>query len=283
MKISIITVCYNSEETIENCIKSVLSQTYPDIEYIVIDGASTDSTVDIIEKHRDDLAFFISEPDKGMYDAMNKAIKLATGDWLFFLNSDDKFMQQNSVDRAVKELIGFDGDILLSDIFLDHEINADIHNRVLSYKNFSIMTMYYIGLYQQAMFFKRELFEKFGGFDENYKIISDIDWIYKNHKKLKIKYVPQVYCNFLIGGRSSNESFEELNTREHKILEEKYLVKWQMNFYEWLKSKEKEFHWFAHKHFRSLARNEKISAFVRDSFWSTVNTIMGWKVKTIKG
>jgi glycosyltransferase involved in cell wall biosynthesis len=95
MKFSIITVCKDSEKTIENTILSVINQTYKNFEYIIIDGLSTDNTLNIIEKYRDKISQVISEPDNGLYDAMNKGIKLATGDYLFFLNSDDQFLHDN--------------------------------------------------------------------------------------------------------------------------------------------------------------------------------------------
>ncbi len=282
MKISVITVCYNSKNTIENTIKSVLGQTYSNIEYIVIDGDSTDGTQNIIEKYRDRIAYYISEPDDGMYNAMNKAIKTATGDWIFILNSDDNFIDKNVVETIAQILENFKGDLLVGDIFLDHKTDPKLHNRILSNKNLNIMTAYYTALYQQAMFYNRELFEKYGYFDEKFRLSADLDWFYRFHKKLKIKYIPHVFCKFLIGGRSNNKEFAQIAIKERNILKNTYLINWQMNFYEWLKRKEKGFHWFAHKYFRSLARNEKIASFVRDGFWSTINTIMGWKINLIK-
>ncbi|WP_285799193.1 glycosyltransferase family 2 protein [Duncaniella freteri] len=92
MKISIVTVCYNAVSVIENTILSVINQTYPDIEYIIIDGGSTDGTVEIIEKYSDRLAYWVSEPDNGIYDAMNKGIKVVTGDYINFMNAGDTFI-----------------------------------------------------------------------------------------------------------------------------------------------------------------------------------------------
>src|SRR5690554_4083025 len=100
MKFSIITVCKNSEATIENTILSVISQSYCDFEYIIVDGVSTDKTLDIVNKYRGSIAKIISEPDSGLYDAMNKGINAASGDYLFFLNSDDKFIDDNVLEKT---------------------------------------------------------------------------------------------------------------------------------------------------------------------------------------
>ncbi len=97
-KISIVTVTYNCVDTVEQTICNVLKQTYPNIEYIVIDGASTDGTKEVIEKYADKIAYWISEPDKGIYDAMNKGIKVATGEWILFRNSGDYFIKQSTVE-----------------------------------------------------------------------------------------------------------------------------------------------------------------------------------------
>lgn len=97
MKVSIITVCYNSEKTIEDTIRSVASQDYDDIEYIIIDGGSTDSTLDIVKKNSNHVDVYLSEKDEGLYDAMNKGIKLASGDVIGILNSDDFFVSRSSV------------------------------------------------------------------------------------------------------------------------------------------------------------------------------------------
>ena len=105
MKISIITACYNSSKYIEQTILSVLNQTYLDIEYIVIDGASSDGTVDIILKYVDKIAYFISEPDRNMYDAINKGINRATGDYIAILNSDDFYISNTIISDVVKQII----------------------------------------------------------------------------------------------------------------------------------------------------------------------------------
>ena len=114
-KISIITVVFNSEKLIEATINSVLEQTYSNIEYLIIDGYSKDSTVSIIKKYAVRLAYWISEPDKGLYDAMNKGVALARGEWILFLNSGDMFVGSDILERVAKVASSCDADILLGD------------------------------------------------------------------------------------------------------------------------------------------------------------------------
>lgn len=105
MKISVITVCYNAADTLEVTMQSVLEQTYRDIEYIIIDGGSTDGTDDIIRKYEDQIAYWVSEPDRGIYDAMNKGIKVATGEWVNFMNAGDRFYDEKVVENLFEETI----------------------------------------------------------------------------------------------------------------------------------------------------------------------------------
>lgn len=128
MKVSIITVCYNSAETIENAINSVLSQTYQNIEYIIIDGGSDDSTLDLLAKYGSKLSKIISERDNGIYDAMNKGISLATGDIIGILNSDDCYSDIDIINIIVDEFKHNDKDLLFADLMF---VNKD--NRILRY------------------------------------------------------------------------------------------------------------------------------------------------------
>ena len=116
MKISVVTVCYNAADTIEKTILSVLNQTYHDIEYIIIDGGSTDGTVEIIRKYADKIAYWVSEPDKGIYDAMNKGIEVATGEWINFMNAGDRFYKSDVIKLIFDNMNCYDDvDIIYGD------------------------------------------------------------------------------------------------------------------------------------------------------------------------
>ena len=208
IKISIITVSFNSAETIRDSIESVLNQTYSDIEFIVVDGNSIDSTLDIIkeyEPHFSGRMHWLSEPDKGLYDAMNKGIQLATGDLVGILNSDDTFFntkvleelvnfhQQNSVDASVGNIV-------------QHNAEGKIF-RKYSAKNWQPQKLK-IGFMppHPAIFFKRELFKKLGYYQLDFIISADYELITRFFLKHKIiwKYSGITTTAMLVGGLSSS-------------------------------------------------------------------------------
>jgi glycosyltransferase involved in cell wall biosynthesis len=177
-KISIITVCLNASETIEKTILSVLGQSYKNIEYIVIDGKSSDGTVDIIKKYESKIAYFVSEQDKGIYDAMNKSMKFVTGEVIYFLNADDTLHDENVISDIVIEFAANpDADIIYGKI-----IPTCVPENLLHYiKEYRIIKSKYdlldYGLCHQCMFIRRSLFDRVGCFDLRYKIRADYDWL----------------------------------------------------------------------------------------------------------
>lgn len=172
MKISVITVVLNAADTIENTIQSVLSQTHSDTEYIIIDGGSTDGTVDIIQKYEDRLSFWVSEPDAGIYYAMNGGIDHATGDVINFLNSGDLFYD-DSVLAGVDECFA---DHPETDIVIGRElIEGKISKEYLSDPPISVYVDRFIP--HQATFVRRNVYERIGLFDVAYRICADYDWI----------------------------------------------------------------------------------------------------------
>ena len=183
---SVITVCYNAEATIEDTIQSVISQTYHHVEYIIIDGASKDHTMDIVNRYRDRIAIVVSEPDKGIYDAMNKGISLATGDYLCFLNAGDSFHEDDTLQLAAHSI----REALLPDVIygetalVDHEGHF-LRMRRLSAPDTLTWKSFRMGMLvcHQAFFAKRELAEPY---DLRYHFSADFDWCIKVMKKSKL-------------------------------------------------------------------------------------------------
>jgi glycosyltransferase involved in cell wall biosynthesis len=200
MKVSIITVVYNAETTIEKTIRSVIKQSYTNIEFIIIDGNSTDKTYQIIYKYWDYINFYLSEPDLGIYDAMNKGIKYATGDIVAFLNSGDWY-DELSIEHVINYFNNSDNDILMGSANVIQNDNVILTKRSdIRFINFAIPCCH------QAVFSKKTVFDCIGGFDLKYKICADYDWLlraYNNHAK--ILCIPEVLVNYSSGGVSENQ------------------------------------------------------------------------------
>ena len=210
MKITIITVCYNSKHTIRDTIESVLAQSYSDIEYVIVDGASTDGTVklirDVIEKHPERSIKFVSEKDDGIYDAMNKGIGLATGDVVGLLNSDDV-----SADNLVlKKVAGVFADPSVDSCYADlvYVDKFDLNKVVRYWKSCD----YQDGLFSKGwapphptFFVRRKVYEKYGMFDLSYSMGNDVDLMMRflNKYKLKSVYIPDVFVKMRLGGVSN--------------------------------------------------------------------------------
>lgn len=207
MKISIITVCRNSEKTIETTIKSVISQTYKNIEYIVIDGDSKDRTKDIVLSYGNRISKFVSESDKSLWEAMNKAIKLATGDFIYFINSDDYIYDRNVIDDVVT-IINKKPE--LDFIYGDVEVRQTQGKRIIQKSptpNEIIESMILRGTIPHVgSFIEANLFQTIGLYNENYRLASDYEWITKliHDPDIKLFYFPRVIASFYAGGLSSH-------------------------------------------------------------------------------
>lgn len=212
MKISIITSVYNNKNTIAESIESVLSQTYKNIEYIIVDGASTDGTVDIIKQYQNKISTFISEPDEGIYDGLNKGIELATGDIIGFLHSDDLYQHNQVIETVAQSFKDEQVDSLYGD--LTYVSKNDTSNVVRNWKsgNFSIKKLHQGWMPPHPTFFvKRKIYEKAGVFDNNFKIAADYDIILRFLGKYLITthYIPEVLIKMRVGGKS-NKSLKNL-------------------------------------------------------------------------
>ncbi len=208
MKVSIITVSYNSEKTIRATIESVLSQDFNDIEYIIIDGASKDSTLSIVNEYIDKIAKVISEADKGIYDAMNKGINLATGDVIGIINSDDFYPRNDVISRVVNGFTSFpDIKLFLGAVDFVSESNLDRVVRRYSSKGFSPWLMR-CGIMppHPATFISKKAYEEFGLYELGYKIGADFELLLRflMVKKLKYLIVDEVLVRMRLGGVSTS-------------------------------------------------------------------------------
>jgi len=208
IKITIITVVLNNKKFITDAIESVLSQDYNHIEYIIIDGGSSDGSLDIIQVYKDKIAKIVSEPDKGIYDAMNKGINLATGDVIGFLNSDDFYADRNVISKIVA---AFEENIDAVYADLDYVSN---HNKD------KVIRAWRSGAYHEKKFYsgwmpphptffaRKSVYQKFGGYNASIHSSADYElmlrFILKN--KIKLSYIPEVLVKMRVGGQS-NRSF----------------------------------------------------------------------------
>ena len=203
--VSIITVVFNGEKTLENTLKSIFNQTYPNIECIVIDGASKDKTIDIIKQYETKINYWISEPDKGLYDAMNKGLRVATGNYVFFLNADDVFFRNDVLEKVL--LFESNADVYYGDaMFIDENENElGVRSKVTPHKhpdNLNWKSLKYgMVVSHQAFIVKRSIAPLY---NTKYKIASDIDWminVLKNASSIINTHL--IIAKFKTGGTST--------------------------------------------------------------------------------
>jgi glycosyltransferase involved in cell wall biosynthesis len=219
MKYSIITINYNNQSGLRRTIESVISQTFTDYEYILIDGGSTDGSVDVIKEYKQHINYWVSEKDNGIYNAMNKGIKVAKGDYLNFMNSGDMFYNENVLSIIATEFN--DIDIL---------VGKDYHYNAITKKGFSsilptrisMITFFMETLPHQGAFIKRKLFEN-DLYDENLSIAAD--WAFYVKKivveNCSVKLIPIIVSNREQGGISTSQELEHKNERDtiiHQLL-----------------------------------------------------------------
>ncbi len=206
MKISIITVAYNAEKTIEGTIQSVADQDHPDIEYLIIDGASKDGTLAICDRHRDTITQLVSEPDKGIYDAMNKGLARATGDYIGILNADDFYADPGVISALVAKLKETGADSLYGDLVMVDPDNLDKIVRYYSAKNFTLSRFEKGDMPPHPTFFvRRSIYEQHGNFKTHFKIGSDFDLMLRflYIQKISSTYLPMTMVRMRTGGVSS--------------------------------------------------------------------------------
>ena len=206
MKVSIITICFNSAATIEDTIQSVLAQDYDDIEYILVDGASRDNTLAIIEKYKSRIAKVVSEPDKGIYDAMNKGLALATGQIIGILNSDDIYAYNGVITDVVQKFHETNADGIYADLVY---VDRDHTSRIIRYWKSG---KYRPGAFKYgwmpphpAFFVKKQVYDQYGHFNLTLRSAADYEimlrFIHKH--KISVGYLPKVVTKMRVGGQSN--------------------------------------------------------------------------------
>lgn len=212
MKISIITASFNNRDTIEDSIQSVLSQKYENIEYIVVDGGSSDGTVDVVNKYQGRIAKFTSEPDNGIYHALNKGLKMCTGDVIGFLHADDMYANSMVLDWVVSRILNCGADSCYGDLLYVHK--KDINKIFRRWRS----CYYTDGLFKQGwmpphptFFVRREVYDNHGHFNTDFKIAADYELMLRflEGNKISTHYIPEVLVKMRTGGKS-NRSLKNL-------------------------------------------------------------------------
>lgn len=199
-KISIITVVFNAAKTLEETIESVLKQTYDNWEFIIVDGGSTDGTIDILKRHNSGKVLWRSEPDNGIYDAMNKGIKRASGDWIYFLGGDDTFFNQQVLGNIFLNK-RYEADFIYGNVYdkrLKRNYDGEFDQNKLLKKN----------ICHQGIFFRKEIFNDIGTFNTRYRLFADWDFNLRcfSNEKVRKEHVDVVVANYSAGGASAENN-----------------------------------------------------------------------------
>lgn len=219
LKISIITVCYNSAHTLPDTIRSVAEQDYPEIEHIIVDGGSTDGTVDILEK-APSVACFVSESDKGIYDAMNKGIAMATGDVVGILNADDFYLNKSVISQIAQIFNNEDVDACYADLVYVKETDT---NKIIRYWR---SQPFKPGLFLKGwmpahptFFVRKSVYQQHGLFNLNYRIAADVEMLFRllEVKRINTVYLPETIIKMRLGG-TTNKSLKNIQKQNQEVL-----------------------------------------------------------------
>jgi glycosyltransferase involved in cell wall biosynthesis len=228
-KISIITVNFNDKIGLEKTVISVIEQTFIDVEFIVIDGGSTDGSNEILQRFEDKISYWVSEPDNGIYHAMNKGIKKATGEYLLFLNAGDRLHQSTTLSEALK-LMQFGHDIYYGDIIYEEPNGIKKEVNFPHQLNFSYF--YNFNISHQASFISKKLFDKVGLYNETYKIVSDWEFfilaIYRHNASYH--HLNIIVCNYDGSGLSSNTANHPAMHQERAQTISKFFSNFQSDY-----------------------------------------------------
>lgn len=220
MKVSLITVCYNAARYLPDCIQSVLEQDHPDIEYLIIDGNSTDGTQEIVQSFGDRVSQFVSEPDQGIYDAMNKGLKLATGEVVGILNADDVYARPDIISQVVRCFAETGTDTLYGDLVYVPENDLDKIVRYYPGKDFHPRKMQQGNMPPHPTFFvKRNLYAQHGLFSTDYQICADFELMVRLFRvhEVSYQYLPLTMVKMRTGGSSTRGLKSTLTINEEML------------------------------------------------------------------
>lgn len=222
--LTVITVCYN-EENLQRTCESIVNQSFQDFEWVVIDGGSNNKILEIFNKYKNRINIFVSEKDNGIYDAMNKGIKLAKGEWLNFMNAGDTFFDNKTLEKIFPCNVLKDNK---TDILYGDSINYGLDNIGLHYKMPDKLNYIFWrnrGIVHQSAFIKKELFIRFGLYDEHYRVCADFEkFILFFKEKYKFKHLKFPVANYYAGGISSTSNS---NSERDEILNKYFISEYE--------------------------------------------------------
>lgn len=231
MKVSIITTCFNRKKTIGRAVKSVLSQTYPNIEYIVVDGASNDGTMEVINQYKEQIDILISEPDSGMYEAFNKGIMAATGDIVGLLHSDDTLYDSTTIELVVNEFKKTNADLVYGNgMYISNDEPSKVR-RIYPATNHRHFYLYFgwIPLHT-TIYVRRKVFESFGLYDTSYSIASDYEislrWF--TNPGISKHFIDRYLVKMSLGGKSTRPGLQKKKSAEDFRIIQKYRLWWYL-------------------------------------------------------
>lgn len=223
--ITVVTVCYNAVNELEKTMLSVLNQTYDNIEYIVIDGGSKDGTVDIIEKYANRLAYWVSEPDKGIYDAMNKGIRAAKGEWINFMNAGDEFVGWDVLERFIPQI---DRDVIIAygDTMMRYSCKTILR------KNHPIEEMAHCMVPGHQAAFIRKSYHQIHLYDISFKSSADFNFFYQAYfSKMKFQYIPIVVVNYEAERGVSSVNYRLVQMENARVLGKDKSLRWKVSLF----------------------------------------------------
>lgn len=228
--ITIITITFNSEQFLKQTIESVISQSYKNIEYIIIDGGSTDATLNIIRRYEEHLSKWISEPDEGIADAMNKGVNMSNGEYIYFLHSDDHLYSDHVIQNFVDFQTTDSTEIYAGSVMFS---KSDGENIILMPRGYSLWLNFKTGFLHQGTFCKKTVFEEIGGFDEQFKIAMDYDFFLRAYRnKVPCKKYDSIITIMRDTGISSRVDWDSLKQRfnEERLVHKKNCKAWKLTY-----------------------------------------------------